>query len=317
MNLTWLQEYKNSLKQIEAEELLDLVIYRPIAFIIVKLTYPLNITPNQVSVIAMTFGVAGGFLFGFGSEPFVTLGAFLYLTCNILDCVDGQIARLKKNGTRVGRIVDGAIDYVVSTAIYLGIGVGFTHILNSNLSFSFSYNFIGSSYTSNMFYAWLITALGGFSSAFQAIFFDYYRNRYLEKVYGKFSSIEEEILEFEEEQVKLNINKRPGNFVDRVLVSVYLKYCYMQLKLIKRQSEKGISAEKIPAELYKKKHGFPLYLCGFMGSTTHMTLCFIFALVGDFEKYLLVCILPLNLLMMILYYNQKRIDKNIIQKQTI
>jgi phosphatidylglycerophosphate synthase len=314
--LSWLGEYKNSLKQIEAEEVLDLVIYRPVAFIIVKLTYQFNITPNQVSVIAMMFGVLSGFLIGFGKEPFVILGAFSYLACNILDCVDGQIARLKKNGTRVGRIVDGAIDYVVSTAIYLGIGVGFTHILNSNPSFSFSYNFLGDSYSMNMLYAWLITALGGFSSAFQAIYFDYYRNQYLEKVYGKFSSIEEEIKEFEEERDKLSINKRPGNFIDRILVRVYLKYCNMQLTLMKHRSEKGIDTANIPPETYKARHGFPLYLCGFMGSTTHMTLCFIFALTGDFEKYLWVCILPLNLLMMALYFNQKRIDKNIIYKLT-
>lgn len=316
MNLSWLQEYKSSLKQIEAEEIFDLIIYRPVAFIIVKLTYPVNITPNQVSVVAMMFGVLAGFLFGFGREPFVLLGAFSYLTCNILDCVDGQIARLKKNGTRVGRIVDGAIDYVVSTAIYLGIGAGFTHILNSNPSYSFSYNFLGNSYSVDMLYAWLLTALGGFSSAFQAIYFDYYRNQYLEKVYGKFSSIEEEIKEFEEERDTLNSNKTPGNFIDRILVSVYLKYCNMQLKLIKRQSEKGINAESIPPEIYKRKHGFPLYLCGFMGSTTHMTLCFIFAVLGDFEKYLMVCILPLNLLMMVLYFNQKRTDKNIIKNLT-
>ena len=314
--MSWLQEYKSSLKQIEAEEIFDLIIYRPIAFIIVKLTYSFNITPNQVSVFAMIFGITGGFLIGFGKEPFIIIGAFSYLTCNILDCVDGQIARLKKNGTRVGRIVDGAIDYVVSTAIYLGIGVGFTHILNSTSSYSFSYNFLGNSYSMNMFYAWLITAFGGFSSAFQAIYFDYYRNQYLEKVYGKFSSIEEEIKEFEEERDTLNREKKAGNFIDRILVEIYLKYCNLQLKLIKRQSAKGINPDAVPAELYKKKHSFPLYLCGFMGSTTHMTLCFIFAILGDFEKYLMICILPLNLLMMALYFNQKRIDKNIILKQT-
>jgi phosphatidylglycerophosphate synthase len=34
--------------------------------------------------------------------------AALYFISNVLDCADGQIARLK-NGTKVGRIVDGLL----------------------------------------------------------------------------------------------------------------------------------------------------------------------------------------------------------------
>ena len=54
-----IREYKNSLKAIEIEEILDLVFYRPLAFFFVKLIYKTNITPNQLTLAAMFIGLIG------------------------------------------------------------------------------------------------------------------------------------------------------------------------------------------------------------------------------------------------------------------
>ena len=72
--------------------------------------------------MAMFVGIAG-IMFGLGTYQYLVYGAILYFLCNILDCADGQIARLKKNGTKVGRIVDGFIDYIVSTAVFFRASV--------------------------------------------------------------------------------------------------------------------------------------------------------------------------------------------------
>lgn len=308
--MTLFQQYKDSLKQVEAEEILDLIIYRPVAFLLVKISYPLNITPNQVSVIALFFGILSGIFFGFGIYEYTLLGAFSYLICNILDCADGQIARLKKNGSKVGRIIDGSIDYIVSTAVYLGIAIGLTHAANEG--YFTSQLFTQFTSASLVTYIWIITVLGGFSSAFQAIYFDYYRNEYLEIVYGKFSSIEEEISEFKDEQNVLEKNKKFSNFLDRILISIYLKYCRLQLNLKSKQAEKTPVVQNIVSVKYKEKHKYFLTLCSFMGSTTHMTLCFIFALLNNFELYLWICILPLNILMFILYFLQKHVNTKLL-----
>lgn len=253
-----------------------------------------------------------GVFFGFGTQQYFTAGALSYLLCNILDCADGQIARLKKNGTKVGRIIDGFIDYVVSTAIYIGIGIGLTKLISHSYIpeiGSIIFNFENQS--ASIFYIWTITALGGFSSAFQAIYFDYYRNEFLEKVYGKFSSIEEEIKEFEEEQYRLNKAKSLANLIDRILIAIYLKYCALQLSLKNKQAKKKFDLGNVSAETYSSKHKLPLRLCSLMGSTTHMTLCFIFAIIGNFEIYLLICFLPLNILMTLLYFTQLYINKKL------
>jgi len=304
--LSLFEEFKHSLKAIEAEEVFDLIIYRPIAFIFVKIVYRTNLTPNQTSVLAMIVGVASGVSLGFGTDIAITLGALLYLLTNILDCADGQIARLKKNGTKVGRIVDGFIDYVVSTAIFLGIAIGLTQQQNAG-----TFNMFGNIFNGNPYaYIWITTALAGFSSALQAFYFDFYRNKYLEIVYGKFYSLEDELKEFEDEKIRIAKEPETAGMFDNFLISIYLKYTRLQLKSqLKKKSEPDAD---IPAELYRSKNKLLLRILSFTGSTTHITLCIICALANNLELFILLCILPLNIIMLVIYFIQRRVYNNLL-----
>lgn len=61
--MSWYSEYKKSLKSIEVEEIFDLFFYRPLAFILVKIIYPTNITPNQLTIGAIIMGIIGGIFY--------------------------------------------------------------------------------------------------------------------------------------------------------------------------------------------------------------------------------------------------------------
>lgn len=296
----FLQQYKDSLKTTEAEEILDLLIYRPLAFLFVKATYSINITPNQVSSTAMLVGVAGGVLFGFGVYQYLIIGGCLYFLCNVLDCADGQIARLKKNGTKVGRIVDGFIDYVVSIAVFLGIAIGIVKMFNAH-----SLNLWGNSVLqiNTTAYIWILTILAGISSAMQAFYFDFYRNKFLEYVHGRAASVENEIIEFTAEKQRMKAEGERG--INLFLINIYLRYSALQLK---SQANKEISIMKPDPQEYYRKNKLLLRLWSFIGSTTHITLCIISSFLNNFELFLIVCIVPLNLLMLTLYFVQKRVD---------
>ena len=298
------QQYKASLKVIEIEEIMDLILYRPFAFIFVKATYSTNITPNQVSSIAMLFGVIAGILFGFGTKDYVLAAAGFYLVCNILDCADGQIARLKNNGTKVGRIVDGFIDYVVSFAVYVGIGVGLTGLQCSGVL-----HLQGNVFDLNPYvYIWLITALAGFSSALQAILLDFFRNKFLEIVFGKFSSLETELKEFEDEKQRISQPGVKKGLFDNFLIRVYLRYTRFQLSLQARKKDTG-SKPAVEAKAYYRKNRLLMHLWSYIGSTTHLTICIICALYNNMELFLLICILPLNFLMLSLYFVHHIVNK--------
>ncbi len=296
-------QYKSSLKAIEVEEIFDLIIYRPLAFLFVKATYSMNITPDMVSLVALSIGSTAGIMFGFGGYTFLVIGAILYFMSNVLDCADGQIARLKKNGTKVGRIVDGFVDYIVSIFVFVGIGIGLTKQFNWH-----EVNLWGNTYLQwdPIVYIWVASILGAISSAVQAFYFDFYRNKFLEVVYGRAQNIIEEIKEYEDESQRLKENGSHG--FQRFLISIYLKYSALQLK-IQKDSEENHNEQKPNPKVYYAKNRLLLRLWSYVGSTTHITLCVITALLGNMEVFLIICILPLNLLMLVLFLVQKQVNK--------
>ncbi|MGB9696329.1 MAG: CDP-alcohol phosphatidyltransferase family protein [Ignavibacteria bacterium] len=265
-----IKEYKASLKGYDVEEILDLLIYRPISFIIVKLIYKFKVTPNQISLLSMFLGIAAGVLFAF---DFYLYGAITLFVSNVFDCVDGQLARLKHNGTKIGRIIDGAIDYVTGASVFMGVGISLA--VNSG----------------DYFITWVIVILAALSRIFQNFFFDYYRNEYLSYVYNKVANLEDEIQEFRGEKKRLESEK--GKVFEKLLIDIYIKYSKLQRK---SNNHKVLT---ISPEEYKRTNRFILRLWSWLGSTTHLTLIIIFAIVQHIEIYLIATIVVGNFFMLV------------------
>lgn len=283
-------EFKQSLKTVDSEEILDLIIFRPLSFVLVKLIYNTNITPNHISSVALMFGILTGVLYGFGTHEFFIFASVSFFICNTLDCMDGQLARLKKNGTKIGRVIDGFIDYVTSISVFIGIGVAMTSI------------------TGNPLYSWTLTIAAGISKALQNMFFDHYRNMYLENVYHKVSSLDEEIEEYSEEKERLK--KAKGKYLEWFLISTYLAYSNFQ-----KNSTKHIELNVTPEE-YKSKNKLLLRCWSWLGSTTHMVLLIIFSVMNQIDLYLIVTITLGNFIFIILMIWQKSVIKNLALRKT-
>ncbi len=278
-------EFKQSLKTIDSEEILDLIIFRPVSFLFVKLIYNTSITPNQISIVALIFGILSGVLYGFGTYKFFLFASASFIVCNTLDCMDGQLARLKKNGTKIGRIIDGFIDYITSISVFIGLGIAMSAI------------------TGNSLYSWIITISAGISKALQNMFFDHYRNMYLEYVYHKASSVDEEIEEYSEEKDRLKTIK--GKHLEKFLIELYLAYSTFQKK-----SAKNIEIRATPAE-YKSENQLLLRLWSWIGSTTHMVMLIIFSVINMIDLYLIITITLGNLIFLTLLIWQKQVLKKL------
>ncbi|MEO8664572.1 MAG: CDP-alcohol phosphatidyltransferase family protein [Ignavibacteria bacterium] len=278
-------EFKESLKTVDSEEILDLIIFRPVSFVLVKLIYNTGITPNQISIVALIFGILSGVLYGFGTYEFFILASASFFICNTLDCMDGQLARLKKNGTKIGRVIDGFIDYITSISVFLGLGIAMTSI------------------TGNPLYSWALTIAAGISKALQNMFFDHYRNMYLEYVYHKASSVDEEIVEYSDEQERLKNVK--GKSLEKFLISLYLAYSNFQKK-----STRHIDLKVSPEE-FKARNKLLLRLWSWIGSTTHMVVLIIFSLLNRIDLYLIVTITLGNFIFIILLLWQKSVIKKL------
>ena len=187
------------------DETLTLYILRPIAFIFVKMLYPTNVTPNQVSLMSIVVGMLSGYFFSRGDVTSYFIAGMLYFFCLVLDCVDGMIARLKKNGTPVGRIVDGFADYIVGISVYIGLGIGFSKGL-------VQIDFWPNSY-------WLLLIISAASHIFHAMIVDYYRVEFMSHGLGKITSVWEERRIFTEEMDR--IKHMPGKWFDKILIAIY------------------------------------------------------------------------------------------------
>src|SRR5262245_42188145 len=106
--------YWKSLKPLAVEEPIDVWVHRPLAYILAKLLYPTRVSPNQVTLISILFGVIGGIAL-FSRFPYhMLVGGLAIFLSAIFDCADGQLARMRGTSSALGRMLDGIADLVVS-----------------------------------------------------------------------------------------------------------------------------------------------------------------------------------------------------------
>jgi len=108
--------YWKTLKPLAVEEVIDVWVHRPLAYVLAKVLYPTPVSPNLVTVISILFGLAGGYCF-IASFPhhMPAAGLAIFLSA-IFDCADGQLARMRGTSSAFGRMLDGVADLVVSVA---------------------------------------------------------------------------------------------------------------------------------------------------------------------------------------------------------
>lgn len=91
---------------------------------IVGLLADTNVTPNQVTLASLFLGIFAALLFCSSMWFYEALGAIVLQASFILDCADGQLARLKNKCTKRGAWLDLAADVGKVFAVYFGITFG-------------------------------------------------------------------------------------------------------------------------------------------------------------------------------------------------
>ena len=91
-----------------------------IAMVFSRLFIKLHIIPNVVTMLSMASGVAGGVLLALNrSLGLDVLGAVLVILSAVFDASDGQVARLTRHYSQLGRMLDGMSDATVYLSLYL------------------------------------------------------------------------------------------------------------------------------------------------------------------------------------------------------
>jgi phosphatidylglycerophosphate synthase len=286
--MNWFREYKNSLKMAEVEEVIDIILYRPLAFLLVKSVYHTKIKPDHLTLAAMGMGLLGGLFYSRGSHLTCIIGAVFYLLFNIFDCSDGQLARIKKNGSSVGRLLDGIADYIAAIAIYAGIAIGYSNDPQQPSSIV------------------ILISLAGISIIVQESLVDYFRTRFLDIVLKRKNTFFEGIQEYKVEYE--TIKNQKGKWFNKAIVYIYLKYSWIQRNLTSKK--KRVKLFDATPEDYYNKNRFIIRFWVLMGPSAKITTLILCSLFCRFDIFFWIVIGGFNILAVLLWLIQYQIDKS-------
>ncbi len=99
-----------------------------------------RVTPNQVTIFSGLVGFAAAFLFAVGSFGWGLAVAFV---ANVLDGVDGKLARVKLAASRFGDRLDHILDVSFEFSWYLALGWGLARVTGAQLPLRIGVGLIG------------------------------------------------------------------------------------------------------------------------------------------------------------------------------
>lgn len=206
--------YRDSLKSMDTEETFDLIFYRPIGYAWACLAKKIGVTPNAITIASIFLGVGAGVMFYFNDMWLNIVGMLLLIWANSFDSADGQLARMTKQYSRIGRILDGVSGDLWFAAIYFAI--------------CFRTNATSDFFSPMPWLIWTIAIVAGLCHAQQAAMADYYRNFHLYFLKGEDGSELDSSAQLKERLAQLSWGK---NFWQKLTLTFYTNYTIGQERL--------------------------------------------------------------------------------------
>ncbi|HCC52125.1 MAG TPA: CDP-alcohol phosphatidyltransferase [Porphyromonadaceae bacterium] len=292
------KEYEASLKSIETENYPDQWFYRPIGFRIAKLLRNTGITPNMITILSIFVGAAAGPLFYQHNHLLILSGIICLIIANILDCVDGQLARLTGIKSEIGRILDGIAGDIWFTLIYVFLALKLKNEYGTWLFF-------------------IPAVLSGLSHLVQANITDYYKTLHLYFI-GKEKGMEFQYLDEIRRQYR-EMKSGPG----KVLFFLYMGYTSFQetvtpklqqmLKYLRLKYGNDIP-ENIRSAFRQKSMRLMKRYIDLMTFNGRTFVLFIVVLAGPVWIYFLYEIIILNIILGISVHKHEKICTSFINK---
>ena len=256
------EKYRATLKSAETEDWLDLHVIRPFCYYCAVFFAKFDIHPNTVTIWSMIIGALSAIFFGCSSFYYGgTMGlvyniiaVVLLMVADILDCTDGQLARMTGKKSRMGRILDGVAGFAWFIPIY--------HVLvyRFYLHHDLAFNFLGIADTQQnvliatavVYALGLIAGIAGLAG--QQRLADYYIQVHLFFLKGEKGS--ELDNSKRQQEIYDQMTPETHTWAERYFQKSYIDYTKKQeavtpqfQRLLKKLREKFGSTDNIPAEV--------------------------------------------------------------------
>lgn len=270
--------YKNE----EIEDFIDLHFYHPLGFFFAKLAYKLGLSPNIVSVISMIVGVIGAFLLFY--PHYDILGVLLIIFASILDSSDGQLARMTKNSSKLGRIIDGLVGYVIFTVAYIVIAYRYFPIYGYKI--------------------YILMFAAGIFTIIHSSVYDFYRTVYAKIASGDLKFVVEN---YETKRDFFHRMYSVYNSYQKFFVKKHLEILRKLFKLHGKLTDREI-------DLYRKKMLKNIQFINLLGDNWRINGLLIFALISRLDIYFIYIIVFLNFVFILVYIRQNKINMELMNE---
>ncbi len=287
---------ESTFKAREVEGILDLHFYRPIGFRLAGLFAQLKMTPATVSLLAGIFGVIAGHLYFYRNLGINIAGMIFHVCANALDNADGQLARLTRQESRNGRIIDSVADHLGFASVYIHLTLRCA--------------FAGASPA-----IWLLGLGAAISHALQGAAADYYRTSFLYFADGARADLDSSSV-LRADYRKLSWR---GRAWDKLLLALYVNFTLQQemfapsLKKLRETANIALQG-RIPSWLeqrYRDAAGHMLKWWRLLMTNTRMLVLFVVLFLGQPVYYFWFELIPLNVLFVYLIVRQETMAKSL------
>lgn len=258
-------------KGAEVEEWIDLHFFRPVGFQLARRLEPTSVSADQVTVASLVVGVIAGHMFVYNNMMLNTIGLALFIVSDILDSSDGQLARMRGNSTRMGRMLDGISDNVRFVNLYAHLAA---RLLIAHWGWA----------------GLVLTAFAGLSHSFQSAAVDYIRQAYLRFAGGGTSELD----------LPENLGPVEGaSWWERFASRMYRDYVTKQAGVLPRTADlvRATDGATLPPGFgarYREAQGPLVQQTGWIAQNVRFALLGITACLGWPTGFLWLTILPLN-----------------------
>lgn len=274
------EKYFQTLKSAETEDWLDYHFIRPFSYLWACGFARLDIHPNTVTMLSMIIGALSAVFFAHGSFFYEgttgivmnIIAIILLMIADVLDCADGQLARMTGKKSRLGRILDGLAGYAWFLPIYLVL------VYRFYVHHEIEFGWLGISDTEQnaiiatvvVFVLGLISGILGLAG--QQRLADYYIQVHLFFLKGEKGS---ELDTSERQREIYKQMTKETSFLERLFQKSYIDYTLKQeqatpqfQRLMRLLRQKFGSTENIPAEVREQVHSHSLPLMKWNGLLT-------------------------------------------------
>ncbi len=286
-----LPPFAQVLKSRDVEDPVNLWVHRPLAYAFCRLVYRTPVTPNQVTFLAISLGLAAAACWVDGGRSAMVWGGALLWISAIMDGADGILARAKNMQSAFGRALDGTADMLVGLST---VAACLYHLAATGADKTLLALGVGATLTTGL----------------QLNLYDFYKELHLRMTRldrgGEGDDAERA------EQLRQQAARQRAPWYTRISMAFYADYNRFQEKLIRATNARalalmrGVARNEHGAALYRELNRRPMQLWMAVSLAPHSYLFAIFGMADRLDLYLWMRLTVMNLIMLLALTVQRR-----------